>query len=323
MVFNWLSQQVRNVLSPVVQAGYATRQAVLPHVSPISGGAQYFGANKGFNKGFVITTKPPIVKSPPNLKPTPPKPTVSMSVETKHTSEWPDPGVSTVSRPLTHAEKFKISGPITAAKASPQESTTPQFSVISPKDYYKAGLVHPYQPTFEDRAREKGGWFYRTMDDIAKGYEQHIGKPYEHDIAPKLQRVHENIINPILSVPVVGTIARGALGPVITNPSLVSGFGKGVVSDTVPGIARFAGMIPGGATHLAKSMTTNPAVAVPVFAGFAAQGLKMQGEGIYEGLKNDPGRLAGSLVGTALLTRGVMKAPGLAYRGAVRGGTYV
>ena len=380
MVFNWLSQQIRNVLSPVVQAGAATRRAIVSPSSPASSTIRSVGSTISYmtrssapgRAGTAVVQavsrpaqsvqKVSAVSRPQSVAQTIQKvsaPVVSAITRAPLLSSVAKIGAGTaaqITAPVIRTPAVQPVQPVSIPTPSPapivaapkREVQTFDYPIIPmsqatqyPKDAPGRGVlrrdpVTGIQPamydSFEQRARDTGGGFYRTMDDLARGYEKRVGKPYETQFAPQLQRVHENIVSPISSIPFIGkailNVAPLTLGPMgyvaATNPDTVSSFGKGVVTDTIPGLSRFVGMVPAGAGHLAKEMKDSGAGgALPTFAGYAGAGLGMQATGIKEGLEKDPGRMAGSLVGSLALTRGAMKVPGLAYRGAVRGGTYV
>lgn len=117
---------------------------------------------------------------------------------------------------------------------------------------------------------------YTGAKSLADAYKTNITDRYAGYVEPRLQ-------------------GRGAW-------EVVGQAGVGLVSS--PGFAiEFLAMIPAGAERLAREGMRD-ASTVPYHA---AAGLSMQYEGITRGIRENPGRTVGELVGTGLVTHGVGK----------------
>ncbi|MDD4484806.1 MAG: hypothetical protein PHD55_10635, partial [Methanoregula sp.] len=120
---------------------------------------------------------------------------------------------------------------------------------------------------------------YKIAKGLADTYKTNVTDRYAGFVEPRLQ-------------------GRGAW-------ETVGQAGVGLVSS--PGLAlEFLGMIPAGTERLAREGARDIST-VPMHA---AGGLVMQAEGISKGIKDNPGRTVGELVGMGLVTHGAGKAAG-------------
>lgn len=151
---------------------------------------------------------------------------------------------------------------------------------------------------FYEFMHEKADWWNENAVPFAEKY---IG--YHPLVAGlNLQNTIAGATQPILApifgsdrVTQAGQQRQAALDIVTRLPvGLVSSVGTTV--DMV-------GMIPSGAQALIETGTRHPETILPI----AAAGLGMQATGLIEGFRTDPGKMAGELVGFALLTHGTGK----------------
>lgn len=158
----------------------------------------------------------------------------------------------------------------------PKKGETPQRWSGDPTGEGRTTSILRVMPT----EKTAGYGIYLGAKGLNEWYQQNITANYEKHALPLITRVTG-------APDIAGQVAVG----IVSSP--------GAIVETL-------GMIPSGAELLIRGTARNPMT--PVYA--AGAGLGMQYEGLKKGFTENPGRAAGELIGTALVTHGAAKGLG-------------